>query len=83
MQLDQLFTPHTRIYSKWIKDLNLTSQTIKIIKENIARKISDITCSNILSDIKGNKRKNKYDYIKVKSFFHSKGNHQQNKKPTE
>ena len=36
---------------KWIKDLNVRPETMKIIKENIGSKISDIACSNILSDI--------------------------------
>ena len=41
-------TPHTRINSKWIEDLNVRPKTIKIIEENIGSKISDIAHSNIL-----------------------------------
>ena len=51
MKLDHLLTPHTRIYSKWIHDLNVTHQSIKIMEENISSKISDIAHSNFLSDI--------------------------------
>ena len=59
---------HTRINSKWIKVLNVTPGTIKIIEENISSKISDIAHTNILSDIspqaRETKEKNKWGYIK-------------------
>ena len=44
---------------KWIKDLNVRPETMKIIKENIGSKISDIACSNILSDISPQARETK------------------------
>ena len=71
--LDHLLTPYTRINPKWIKDLNVSLKAIKIIEENIGSKVSDIPCSNILSDISPQARKtevkiNKWDYIKLKSF---------------
>ena len=67
MKLDHLTTPHTRINSKWIKDLNVRPETIQIVEENIGSKILDITHSNILLDISPQAREtkeknNKWDY---------------------
>ena len=59
MKLDHLLIPHTRINSRWIKDLNVRPETIKIIEENIVSEISDIACSNFLSDISSQARETK------------------------
>ena len=51
MKLDHHLIPHTRINSKWTKDLNVRSKTIKIIEGNIGSKILDIALRDILSNI--------------------------------
>ena len=51
IKLEHLLTPHTRINTKWIKNLHVRPQTIKIIEENVGSKVLDIAHSNILSDI--------------------------------
>ena len=69
MKLDHFLTPHTKINSKWIKDLNVRPETIKLLEENIGKTLSGINYSRILYDpppriLEIKAKINKWDLIK-------------------
>ena len=59
MKLDYFLIPYTEINSKWIKNLNIRLEIIKLLKENIGSKLLDIGFSNIYLDLSPQARETK------------------------
>ena len=77
MKLDHFLTPHTKINSKWIKDLNVRPETIKLLEEYIGKTLSNIHHSRILCDpppriLEIKAKINKWHLIEIKSFCTTK-----------
>ena len=77
MKLEHFLTPYTKINLKWIQDLNIRPETIKLLEENIGKTLSDINHSRILCDpspriLEIKAKINKWDLIKLKSFCTTK-----------
>ena len=77
MKLEHFLTPYTKINSKWIKELKVRPETIKLLEENIGKTLSDIHHSRILYDpppriLEIKEKINKWDLIKLKSFCTTK-----------
>ena len=77
MKLEHSLTTYTKIISKWIKDLKVRLDTIKLLEENIGRTLFDINHSKIffyppprVMEIKT--KINKWDLVKLKSFCTAK-----------
>ena len=77
MKLEHFLTPCTKINSKWIKDLSVRPETIKLLEENIGKTLSNINHSRILYDpppriLEIKAKINRLDLMKLKSFCTTK-----------
>ena len=89
MKLEHSLTPYTKISSKWIKDLNVRPDTLKLLEENVSRTLYDINHSRILFDpapreMEIKTKINKWDIMKLKSFCTAKESiNKMKRQPTE
>ena len=79
MKLEHSLKPYRKINSKCFKDLNVRPDTIKLLEENIGRTLYDINHSKILLDLLPREMEiitkiNKWDLMKLKSFWTAKEN---------
>ena len=77
MKLEQTLRPCTKINSKWLKDLNIRKDTIRLLEENTGKTFSDISPTNVFSgqspkatEIKA--KINPWDLIELTSFCTAK-----------
>ena len=77
MKLEHFLTPYTKTNTKWIKDLDVRAETLKLLEDNIGKTLSDINYSEILCDppprvIEIKAKIHKWDLMKLKSFCTTK-----------
>ena len=73
MKVEHFLTPYTKINSKWIKDLNVRPETIKLLEENRGKTLSNINHNKILYNpppriLEIKAKINKWDLMNLKSF---------------
>ena len=81
MKLEYFLTPYTKINSKWMKDINVRQETIKILEEKTGNNLFGLGYSSFLLDISLKAReikakRNHWDLIKIKKLLHREGNNQ-------
>ena len=70
MKLEHTLTTYTKINSKWLNDLHIRHDTIKLLQENTGKTFSDINCTNVFlgqspEATEINAKINKWDLIKL------------------
>ena len=89
MKLNHSLPPYTKINSKWIKDLNVRQESIKILEENTGSDLFYIGHNNFFQDMSPKRKETKakmnfWDFIKIKSFSTAKETVKKTKRqPTE
>ena len=88
MKLDHFLTPHRKINSKWINDLNVRPEAIKLLEENIGKTLSNINHSRILYDLPPRileikVKINKWDLIKLNFYTAKETITKMKRQPTE
>ena len=86
MKLAHSLTPYTKINSKWMKDLDVRQESIRILEENIGSNLYNIGHSSFFHDTSPKARETiakmkLRDFIKIKAL-HSQGNSQKNEEAT-
>ena len=82
MKLEHFLTPYTKINSKYIKDLNVRPETIKLIQENIGIPLNDLNQSKMFYDPPPRVMEIKTKVNKWGLLLHSRGNCKQGEKTT-
>ena len=73
MKRDHFLTPYTKINSKWMKDVTVSQETIKILEDNTGNNLFDLCHRNFLLDTSPEARETKaklnhWDFIRIKGF---------------